>query len=273
MTRAIADGTPAHAREERGLALGFLSMLPLFLAYELGRAADPSAGRNTSELLLGQLGELFGPAADTLRRAVLAACGVAACVTVFRRELGLVPRVARIALEGAAAALVLGPLLLVAVFVLGVEAQPSELSSGVPAAAPTLAQAASIVGAAGWEETALRLGLFSLAWFVLHRAARFLAGDAARRGPAAFAEVGAALVSSAAFAAFHLEAFTGWLGPGGEPFRAAVFTWRFAAGMLLVGLFRWRGLGVAAWAHGLFNLALFLGAGPDVFLASLGPTR
>ena len=41
--------------------------------------------------------------------------------------------------------------------------------------------------------------------------------------------------------------------------------WRLLAGILLAGLFRWRGLGVCAWAHGLFNLGLVLGAGPGVF--------
>ena len=36
------------------------------------------------------------------------------------------------------------------------------------------------------------------------------------------------------------------------------------AGILLGLLFRWRGPGVAAWSHGLFNLALLLGIDPDV---------
>jgi hypothetical protein len=56
------------------------------------------------------------------------------------------------------------------------------------------------------------------------------------------------------------------LGRGGEPFRAAVFTWRLFAGILLGTLFRWRGPGVAAWSHALFDLFLSTGAGPDVFL-------
>ena len=73
------------------------------------------------------------------------------------------------------------------------------------------------------------------------------------------------LGSSLAFAAFHLEACVAWLGVGGDPFEPAIFTYRVLAGMLLGLLFRWRGPGVAAWAHGLFNLGLLLGAGPDVF--------
>ena len=74
------------------------------------------------------------------------------------------------------------------------------------------------------------------------------------------------LGSATLFAAAHLAAYTAWLGPGGEPYDASVFTWRLLAGILLGLVFRWRGPGVAAWTHGLFNLALLLGAGPDVFL-------
>ena len=36
--------------------------------------------------------------------------------------------------------------------------------------------------------------------------------------------------------------------------------------LLLALLFLWRGPGVAAWTHGLFNFALILGAGPEVLL-------
>ena len=62
------------------------------------------------------------------------------------------------------------------------------------------------------------------------------------------------------------EAVSGLVNRGGEVFSAPVFTWRLAAGILLGLLFRWRGIGAAAWAHGIFNLALSIGAGPDVFL-------
>ena len=82
------------------------------------------------------------------------------------------------------------------------------------------------------------------------------------------AELWGLLGSSALFACAHLAAFTAWLGPGGESYNGSVFTWRLLAGILLGLVFRWRGPGVAAWAHGLFNLALLVGAGPDVFLST-----
>ena len=68
------------------------------------------------------------------------------------------------------------------------------------------------------------------------------------------------------FAAFHLDVVTRLLGVGGEDFDRGLFLWRLLAGLSLAALFRWRGLAVAAWAHGLFNGALLLGAGPGVFL-------
>ena len=71
-------------------------------------------------------------------------------------------------------------------------------------------------------------------------------------------------LSSVAFAALHFRAYTGWLWDGGLDFDPASFTWLFLAGILLGVLFRWRGPGVAAWSHGLFNIALLLGIDPDV---------
>ncbi|MFT5463465.1 MAG: membrane protease YdiL (CAAX protease family), partial [Planctomycetota bacterium] len=89
------------------------------------------------------------------------------------------------------------------------------------------------------------------------------------RGPAHLvADLCAILFSSVAFAAFHLEVFTRWLGVGGEVYDGPTFLWRLLAGVLFAGLYRWRGLGVVAWAHGLFNLAVLLGADPSVFRGS-----
>jgi membrane protease YdiL (CAAX protease family) len=79
-------------------------------------------------------------------------------------------------------------------------------------------------------------------------------------------EILAVLLSALVFAAVHLALFTQVLGPGGEPYHPGIFLWRVLAGVLLAALFRWRGPGVAAWTHALFNLALAIGAGPAVLL-------
>jgi hypothetical protein len=65
--------------------------------------------------------------------------------------------------------------------------------------------------------------------------------DAGPRGARLAAELFALLGSSLFFGLFHLEYFTGWIGAGGEPFDAGIFTWRVLAGILLAILFRLRG--------------------------------
>jgi hypothetical protein len=159
--------------------------------------------------------------------------------------------------------LILGPVLIGLVHLLGDWVPPPDL--GVePRQAPEAARAAFVIGAGAYEELLFRVGAYSLLYMAGGALFRFLGaeGPVARWG----AEVSGLLGSSFLFAAFHLEAFTAWLGPGGEAYDPSVFTWRLLAGILLGLIFRWRGVGVAAWTHGLFNLALLLGAGPDVFL-------
>ena len=129
---------------------------------------------------------------------------------------------------------------------------------------PGLQRTALVFGGAAYEELVFRLGLYSAAFLLARRTASFF--GLPLRGARLCAEGAAVLVSSLAFAAFHLEGALRWLGQGGEPFDAGLFLWRALAGALLALLFRWRGFGVAGWAHGLFNVSLLLGAGPGVFL-------
>jgi membrane protease YdiL (CAAX protease family) len=75
----------------------------------------------------------------------------------------------------------------------------------------------------------------------------------------AAAELVALLLSALVFSAFHLHSVQAWLGLRGERFDAGLFLWRVSAGLVLGGLFRWRGFGVAAWCHAVFNLGLALG--------------
>jgi membrane protease YdiL (CAAX protease family) len=120
-------------------------------------------------------------------------------------------------------------------------------------------------GGAAFEEIVFRLGCLSLAYLLLRRG--LLALGSPERTADRAAELLALALSALVFALSHLACVIRPLaGHGGEPFEAAVFTWRLLAGILLGILFRWRGMGVAAWAHALFNLALYLGAGPEVLL-------
>ena len=256
-------GDVPDAALARGIALGFVALLPLVLLYEVAIARAPGLGRNLGEFVLSAPLVVFGEHARTARWLALAALALAALAALFRAELGLVQRVWRGVLEGAVCAFVLGPLLLLLMHVLGLDAGAASLRGGA-AADLGLARAASLVGGAAYEEIVFRVGAIGLFFVLVGPVLRFLGvpGRWARPGAEASALVLAALV----FAAAHLALFLDWVGAGGERYDAAVFTWRVLAGILLGLLFRWRGLGVAAWCHAFFNLALAIGAGPAVFL-------
>ncbi len=257
------ESEPAVEGFGQSLSLGFLAMAPLFLAYEAAVTSAPGGPRNTSELLLFRLFQVFGENADLMRRTTLAVLVLLALVRCLRRELGLVPRLARIVAEGAGLALLAGPILIGAIHLLELEA-PQALAASPLSASPSPLVAGRVLGAGAYEELVFRVGAYSALFLLTRRVARFL--GLARSVAGLVAEAHAAVGSAALFAAFHLATFVSWLGRGGDPFDAAVFTYRFLAGLLLAIVFRWRGPGVAAWTHGLFNLALLLGAGPDVFL-------
>lgn len=63
----------------------------------------------------------------------------------------------------------------------------------------------------------------------------------------------AALVGAALFSGAH------YVGPLGDPFELPSFTFRFAFGLALNVLFLWRGFGVAAWTHALYDVMLVTG--------------
>jgi hypothetical protein len=238
-------------------------MAPLLLAYELGLASDAGLSRNLAEVALlrglAGLGDSL-----TLARQVLAVLGVLAALALcFRRRLALGPSLTRLVFEGAAGAIVLGPLLALCMRLFG--GIPSELFSASAAKGGyQLAAAARLSGGASYEELLFRVLCFGGLFFLARRTALFF--GMGERAAATASEVLAVVGSSLAFAAFHLESVARLLGAHGEAFSPPVFLWRAMAGILLALLFRWRGPGVAAWTHALFNLALFLGAGVEVLV-------
>lgn len=257
----LFDGVPEASDVRalsRGLAFGFLAMTPLFLVYEVGVGARRAAAEVLATRPLAPLGDH----AHTARVLALALCAALALVHCGRRHLALGPRLVRVPLEGLAGALLLGPV--TALLMQRFGAEPLALAGEVRVGVPPLERAAFVAGAAAWEELVFRVGAFSLLWMLTRRALVWLGvGDRGARWSAeCVAPVGSALL----FAAFHLDVVLRPLGPGGEPFDVAVFTWRALAGVLLALAFRLRGPGVAAWIHAWFNLSLLLGAGPRVFL-------
>ena len=265
--RGESESELGAALGQPSLAAGFLACAPLFVIYEVGLLmGGPDSGRSSAQIALGLVLEPLGPAATWVRWILISVLAVAARTVLRRRGIGPARAVARNVGEGFLAALALGPVLIAlslffdASLIWDLPARPAGPAG---AQGPGLDLACRLVGAAVWEELLFRVGLYGLfflfaarvsGFFGLSRSIALLVGDLV-----------ALLGSSVIFAAFHLATFQRWLGYGGEPFDAAVFLWRLLAGLLLAGLFRWRGLGVSAWAHGLFNLALALGAGPGVF--------
>jgi len=247
------------------LALGFLALVPLIVAHEWGAAVLHRSVVNFGAVLLALPLAPLGEHALEASWAAYAALAVASLVALFRAEYALLPRLLRVFGEGALGAVVLGPLLVFLCWALQLTGAGSALRSGPPAHMPALAWAAVLAGGAAFEELVFRLGVLSLFYLAVRRG--LLALGAAERAASLLAEVAALAISAVVFAASHLRfVVAGLAGAGGEPFDGAIFTWRVLAGILLGILFRWRGMGVAAWAHALFNLALTIGAGPEVFL-------
>lgn len=253
------DGLP-----QPSLALGLVVSLPLFLAYEWGLpAAAEVMGRNTSEMMLTRALAGLGDREHLARWGILAAIALVAFARARWKEGALAPSVLRTGLEGVLAAVLLGPLLIGLISWFGVAPLDFQLSTGELTPGPSLGVAARVLGGAIWEELAFRVVAYSLLYLFALRLATFF--GVGRTAGHLSADLFAILLSSLAFAAFHLETFTRWLGAGDEAYDGPTFLWRLLAGVLFAGLYRWRGLGVVAWAHGLFNLAVLLGADPGVF--------
>jgi hypothetical protein len=249
----------------RRLSLSWLALLPLLAVYAAGARLAAESGvatRNTSELFCGQLLRLFGDFADSAGLIILAVITGAALLRAVSLRWPMGEGVLWSVLEGAGIGLLMGPLLLFFVGLFPAYLPSAELVAD--AGSPAASRVALVVGGAAWEELLFRLIVYS-ALLALGRGLFEYLG-ASRKTARIPAEVFACVLSSLAFAAFHLQAVVGWMGAGGEEFELGFFVWRTVAGVLLAIIARSRGLGVAAWAHAIFNVGLVLGAGPGVFL-------
>ena len=243
------------------LAPGFLACLVLFAFYELGLLfQEPGGGRNLAELTLSRTLFFLGPLERYARWTLLAVAGGLAYASFRRRGGELRASLVRTLGEGFFAGVLLGPFLMV---LLGIfDAWPGALEVDPMPQAPRLATTMRLFGAAAWEELVFRLGCHSILFLVITRTGQFF--GLARPIALWVGDLCGLVGSSVVFAMAHQPDFQRWIGLA-EATPSPAFLWRLVAGLLLAGLYRWRGLGVAAWAHGLFNLGLTLGAGPGVF--------
>jgi len=236
------------------LGVGYLAALPLFCAYEIGQISTEA--RAPAERIVAHLLSLFEGRLQWLRIAILLGLALLAALRdAGRRDAagrGLLRRMGRSVAEGWLAGFLLGPLLLLLQGWLGGE----PLVAASPPAR-SLASCLRLMGAAPWEELLFRVGAYGALFLAARRIVVFL--GLASRLASVVAELAALLGSALVFAWFHLDSAQRLLGNVGEPYHGGLFLWRVSAGILLGALFRWRGFGVAAWAHGVFNLGVALG--------------
>jgi membrane protease YdiL (CAAX protease family) len=110
-----------------------------------------------------------------------------------------------------------------------------------------VARIVGFFGAGVYEEVLFRLALIPLI------AAFLRAAGESQRGSV----WGAAMAASLIFSAAHYQAFTHL----GDPFCLDTFCFRFAAGMVFSALFIYRGFGITAAAHTLYDVSIaFLAA-------------
>lgn len=241
-------------------AVGLLACLPLFAIYEASLFDAAAGWRNTFEMIAMRPFAPLGDALPWARRAAFLVIGLLAFVHVRREGWRLRPSLLRTFLEGLFGAIALGPAIVLAAGLLPEDVPKPPLPRG---AEDGLGLETGFVffhmGSAVWEELIARMLAYGLAYVVAQRALDFL--GAPERTAHLSGEVFGVVASSVGFAAMHLEGAVSWFGVGGEPFHLASFAFRTLAGVLLALLFRWRGIGVAAWTHALFNVSVALGVG------------
>jgi membrane protease YdiL (CAAX protease family) len=236
---STSTGWSAYHRATRSATYGFLSALPLLLAYEvlivLANADAATPVRIGAEIWLKSLLSTFGAAGHLAVGAVVLAIGIAVFWAERHRNVPLrTGYFCGLVAESSAYAVLVAALV-------------SRIVGLLFAAAPSPAvvgdvwtQLALSVGAGLYEELVFRVLLVGgLAWVF-----RQVADSATA------AYVAAAVIGALLFSAVH------YVGTFGDAFTLSSFTFRFLFGLALNALFLWRGFGVAAWTHALYDVFL-----------------
>lgn len=231
-----------YLRRTRELPVNLLFLAPWVVIYELCLLATRSPVENAAGRWFKTVGDSLGPRGLSvvgLLIAVLLLVVVAVRMQQARRDRGVF---GGMLVEGVLYGAVLG---------LAAQAVADHLPLGrmVPLSLPELTRSVEAlglaIGAGIFEELLFRALLLGGLWILL----RHLVGaDGLTAG------VVAVLVSAWVFAAWHH-----W-GPGAEPWDEAVVRFRFAAGAVLGTVFLVRGLGIAALAHGFYDVLVLLDA-------------
>jgi membrane protease YdiL (CAAX protease family) len=229
----------------RELPVNLLFLVPWMALYPLCLLASRAPVENAAGAWVRDLAGTLGR--DGLIAAGLLLCGLLCMVVLVRikeapRDRGLY---GGMLLEGLVygAALGLVAKVLAGHFALG-RMVPLAIGEGLEGLRRTVEQLGLALGAGVFEELVFRglllLGIYALLQHGLGTD-RFTAG------------LLAILVSAWAFSGYHH-----W-GVGGEPYDPGVFAFRFWAGAVLGAIFLTRGLGIAALAHGFYDVLVLVG--------------
>ena len=236
----------------RTATYGFLSALPLLVLYEglilligHGQVMQVRVG---ADVWIKRLMATLGASGSLALSVVVLLIGGA----VLYAERGKnVPLRARyfgwMVAESAAYAVVLAFIIggVVAVLFAGLPGSTGSALVALQVAAPGFGPRLALsIGAGLYEELVFRVLLVGGLYLVLKRL------FPARRYAAYLT---AAVLGALVFSAVH---YTGALG---DPFTLRSFTFRFLFGLALNGLFLWRGFGVAAWTHALYDVMIVTG--------------
>ncbi|PQJ35173.1 CAAX protease [Salinibacter sp. 10B] len=233
-------GLRAYHRFTRSATYGVLSALPLFVLYEaMIVAVNTGASRPVrvgTEVWLKDLLAMTGARGGL----ILILIAVVAAVAAY-----FLDRDKTIPVRGRYFAGIVGESI---VYAIVVALLVSNLVAALFAVIPPLegdlwTQLALSIGAGLYEELLFRvllvggLALLFRPFFDNHNAAYLLA----------------AILGAALFSLAH------YIGPLGDPFALPSVTFRFAFGLALNVLFLWRGFGVAAWTHALYDVMVVTG--------------
>lgn len=236
-----STGLRAYHRVTRSATYGVLSTIPLFVLYEAmivavntGTSAPVRVG---AEVWLKELLAMTGARGGLLLVLIAALSSVAAYVVDRNRTIPVRGRY------------FVGILAESAVYAVIVAILVSNLVGALFAVAPPLegdlwTQLALSVGAGLYEELFFRvllvggMALLFYPFFENPKAAYLLA----------------AILGAVLFSLAH------YVGSLGDPFELPSFTFRFAFGLALNVLFLWRGFGVAAWTHALYDVMVVTGS-------------
>jgi len=232
LTRSFAGG---YQHATRSGTYGFLAALPLLILYEtmmlvVGRGGIAQV-RVGAEVWIKQLLILVGFGGMLATGIVVILIGIGVLWYERKKEIPLRPRYfGWMIVESAFYAVVLAILISTTVGLLFAAAPEG---AGRPSLLTLLALS---IGAGLYEELLFRVALVGGLYYLLRRFADNAAYPAA------------ALIGAFVFSAVH------YLGPMGDAFTLASFVFRFLFGLALNALFLWRGFGVAAWTHALYDV-------------------